>query len=68
MLDLGWKPIYTDMSKWYENRLRSAEDDHAQLILFLVGSQFEAFIGEEETCHIDILKKNKVDINEAAVL
>ena len=44
------------MRKQYENRLRSAEDDHAQLSLFLVGFQLEGFIGEEEACHIETIK------------
>ena len=43
---------YTDMIKWYENGLSSVEDDHTGLILLLVGSQFDAFIGEEEACEI----------------
>jgi len=34
-----------------------AEDDHAQLILFFVEFQIEAFIGEGEACNIEILKK-----------
>jgi len=45
------------MSKWYEHGLSNVEDDHTGLILFLVGSQIECFIGEEEACHIEILKK-----------
>ena len=54
------------MRKGYENGLSSVEDDHTGLILFLVGSQIEWFIGEEEACHIEILKINS-DINEAAL-
>ena len=42
------------------------EDDHAGIILFLVGSQIECFIGEEEACHIEI-PKNTSDINEGTV-
>ena len=44
------------MGKWYETGLSSVEDDHTGLLLLLVGSQIEAFIGEEEACHIEILK------------
>jgi len=45
------------MRKWYENELSSVEDDHTGLIIFLVGSQIECCIGEEEACHIETLKK-----------
>ena len=55
------------MGKWYENRLSSVGDDHTGVILLLVGSQIDAFIGQEEACHIDILEKNS-DIKVAAVL
>ena len=44
--------VYTDM-----RGAHSAEDDHAQLILFFVELQIEAFIGVGEACHIEILKK-----------
>ena len=45
------------MRKWYENGLYSAEDDHTGLSLDLVESIIECFIGEDEGCHIEILKK-----------
>jgi len=48
---------YADMRKQCENRLESAEDDHTGLSLVLVESQIESFVGENETCHIEILKK-----------
>ena len=48
---------YADMRKQYYNVLYSAEDDHTGLILVLVESQIECFIGEEEVCHVEILKK-----------
>ena len=37
--------------------LYDAEDDHAQLSLVSVVSVIGCFIGEEEACHIEILKK-----------
>ena len=47
--------------------VHSADNDHAQLILFFVEFQIEAFIGEEK--HV-ILKFSKctADFNEATVL
>ena len=45
------------MRKWYENGLYSVEDDYTGLSLASVESQIEGFIGEEEACHIEILKK-----------
>ena len=45
------------MRKQYENRLSSVEDDHVQLILFLMCSQLEGFTREEEVCHIETIKK-----------
>ena len=48
--------------------VHSAEDDHTGLILLLVGSQTEAFIVGRRKHVILKLKKNKADINEAAVL
>ena len=45
------------MGKQYGNGLSSVEDDHTGLLLLLVVSQIDAFIGDEEACHIEILKK-----------
>ena len=45
------------MREQYENELYSAEDDYTWLILLLVGSQIEGFIGVEEVCHIEIRKQ-----------
>jgi len=45
------------MRKQYYNVLYSAEDDHTGLILVLVESQIECFIGEEEACYVEMLKK-----------
>jgi len=43
--------------KQYENGLSSVEDDYTELSLVLAESQIEGSIGEEEACHIKILKK-----------
>ena len=51
---------YTNMRKWYENGLRSAEDDRAHPNLVSVVSIIEAFIGYEKACHIEILKKELI--------
>ena len=45
------------MIKQYENGLYSVEDDYTGLRLVSVESQIEGFIGEEEACHIETLKK-----------
>ena len=45
------------MRKQYENGLSSVEDDYTELSLVSVESQIEGFIGEEEACDIEILRK-----------
>jgi len=43
--------------KQYENELYSNGYDYTELSLVSVESQIEGFIGEEEACHIESLKK-----------
>ena len=45
------------MRKGDGNGLYSIEYDHTGLSLVEVTSKIERFVGEEEACHIEILKK-----------